>query len=322
MSSAHPLVNHIYTADPRAHVWNDRIYIYPSHDVEAGIPENDLGDHFAMEDYHVLSMDRVGGEVIDHGVALHLRDVPWAARQMWSNDAARKDNRYYMYFPAKDPEGIFRIGVAVSDRPEGPFTAQREPISGSFSIDPSTFEDDDGTQYLYFGGIWGGQLQRWQTGRYDPTVPPEPDNDGPAIGPRVVRLRDDMLDFAETPREISILDESGRPILANDHDRRFFEACWMHRYKGTYYLSYSTGDTHRIVYATGDSPYGAFTYRGVILTPVLGWTTHHSIVHFQGRWYLFYHDCSLSGGQTHLRSVKVTELHYNEDGSVVTIDGR
>jgi hypothetical protein len=59
----------------------------------------------------------------------------------------------------------------------------------------------------------------------------------------------------------------------------------------------------------------------VVLTPVLGWTTHHSIVEFQGRWYLFYHDSSLSRGKTHLRSVKVAELDYGSDGSIRTIDG-
>jgi hypothetical protein len=63
-----------------------------------------------------------------------------------------------------------------------------------------------------------------------------------------------------------------------------------------------------------------FTYKGVILNPVLGWTNHHSIVEFKGKWYLFYHDSTLSGGRTHLRNVKVTELQYNADGSIKMID--
>ena len=130
----------------------------------------------------------------------------------------------------------------------------------------------------------------------------------------------DMLSYAETPKEIELLDKEGNPILQGDNDRRFFEAAWMHKYKGKYYLSYSTGDTHKIVYATGDNPYGPFTYQGVILQPVIGWTNHHSIAEFKGKWYLFYHDSSLSDGQTHLRSVKMTELTYNPDGSIVTID--
>ncbi len=84
------LVKHIYTADPSAHVFNGRIYIYPSHDIDAGIPFNDNGDHFGMRDYHVFSMEDINGEVIDHGVALDIDDVPWAKRQMWAPDAVGK----------------------------------------------------------------------------------------------------------------------------------------------------------------------------------------------------------------------------------------
>src|SRR3954463_5926133 len=78
-----PLIKHIYTADPSAHVFNGKIYIYPSHDVDAGEAFDDLGSHFAMEDYHVLSMDSPTGEAKDNGVALHVNDVPWAEKQMW-----------------------------------------------------------------------------------------------------------------------------------------------------------------------------------------------------------------------------------------------
>jgi hypothetical protein len=321
MSGSQPIVTHMYTADPRAHVFGGRIYVYPSHDIDAGIPEDDEGGHFDMRDYHVLSMDRVGGEVVDHGVALRLEDVPWAERQLWSNDAAEKDGTYYMYFPAKDHAGVFRIGVATSPTPGGPFAALPDPMEGSFSIDTCAFRDDDGAYYLYFGGLWGGQLQRWRTGTYDAAAPRDPMDDGPALGPRVARLRDDMLGFAEPVHEIRILDERGEPIRQQDRARRFFEACWMHKRDGRYYLSYSTGDTHLLVYAVGDGPYGPFTYQGVILTPVLGWTTHHSIVEHEGKSWLFYHDSSLSGGKTHLRSVKVTELTYGDGGSIVTLDG-
>ena len=118
-------------------------------------------------------------------------------------------------------------------------------------------------------------------------------------------MRRRHVGFAEKPRDVNILDENGKPLTAGDNERRFFEASWMHKYNGKYYFSYSTGDTHFIVYATGDSPYGPFTYRGGILEPVLGWTNHHSIVEFEGKWYLFYHDAQLSSGQTHLRNVKV-----------------
>jgi hypothetical protein len=97
---------------------------------------------------------------------------------------------------------------------------------------------------------------------------------------------------------------------------RFFEASWMHKYNGKYYFSYSTGDSHFLCYAIGDNPYGPFTYQGVILDPVVGWTTHHSIVEFKGQWYLCYHDCVPSNDITHLRSLKVQQLFYNEDGTI------
>jgi glycosyl hydrolase family 43 len=314
-----PLVKDIYTADPSAHVFAGKIYIYPSHDIETGAPQDDLGSHFDMRDYHVLSMDAVGGKVTDHGVALDIKSVPWAGRQMWAPDAATKGGKYFLYFPVKDKQDVFRIGVAVGDDPAGPFKPEATPIEGSYSIDPAVFKDGDGQHYMYFGGIWGGQLQRWASGGYKKDdVYPAPDQ--PALAPKVARLRDNMLGFAEPPKDVVIVDEQGKPLKAGDNRRRFFEASWMHTYRGKYYFSYSTGDTHFIVYATGDSPYGPFTYRGKILEPVLGWTNHHSIVEVAGKWYLFYHDAQISGGKTHLRNVKVVELKYRDDGTIEPID--
>ncbi len=314
-----PLVKHIYTADPSAHVFNGKIYIYPSHDIESGIPFDDLGSHFAMQDYHVISMDAIHSEAVDNGVALHVDDVPWAEKQMWAPDAAHKDGKYYLYFPARDYDGIFKIGVAVGDAPEGPFTPRPEAIKGSYSIDPAVFEDEDGSYYMYFGGIWGGQLQKYRKNTNDQTFEmPEPQER--ALLPIVAKLTDDMLEFAEEPKEVQILDTHGNLLLEVDNNRRFFEASWVHKYDGKYYFSYSTGDTHFICYAIGDNPYGPFTYTGRILNPVVGWTSHHSICEVDGKWYLFYHDSSLSKGVTHLRSVKVAEITYNPDGSIVTLD--
>lgn len=314
-----PLVSNIYTADPSAHVFNGKIYIYPSHDIDAGIPFNDNGDHFGMEDYHVISMENVTSEAVDNGVALHVDDVPWAERQMWAPDAAHKNGKYYLYFPAKRANGIFQIGVAISDSPIGPFLPEPEAIKGSYSIDPAVFEDEDGKYYIYFGGIWGGQLQKYRNNKYAEENE-EPLANEIALKPIVALLTDDMKEFSEEPKEIKILDENGEEILAGDNERRFFEASWLHKYNGKYYFSYSTGDTHFICYATGDSPYGPFTYQGIILKPVIGWTSHHSICLVEGKWYLFYHDSSLSKGVTHLRSIKVTEITYNEDGTIVPIN--
>jgi hypothetical protein len=314
-----PLIKHMYTADPSAHVFDGKIYIYPSHDIEAGIPFNDLGDHFGMEDYHVISMGNPSGEALDNGLALHVNDVPWAERQMWAPDAATKDGKYYLYFPAKRANGIFQIGVAVSDSPIGPFMPEPEAIEGSYSIDPAVFCDDDGSYYMYFGGIWGGQLQSYRDNVYAINHH-EPLPNENALGPKMAKLSKDMKSFVETVQEIAILDENGSLLLAGDNDRRFFEASWMHKYNGKYYFSYSTGDTHFICYAIGDNPYGPFTYQGRILNPVIGWTSHHSICEFENKWYLFYHDSSLSEGITHLRSIKLAEILYDENGKIQTLD--
>lgn len=332
MQGKHYLVPKDYMADPSVHVWNDKLYIYPSHDRESGIAENDNGDHFDMNDYHVFSTDdieavaRGEASLEDHGVILRVSDIPWAGRQLWDCDVQEKDGKYYLYFPLKDRNDIFRFGVAVSDRPEGPFTPQPDPMRGSYSIDVAVLKDDapaDGSgkpaYYFYFGGIWGGQLQRYKDNKALEAAH-LPEGEEPALPSRVARLSDDMLQFAEEPQPVLVVDDNGEPLKAND-PHRFFEASWVHKYNGKYYLSYSTGDTHLICYAISDSPYGPFTYKGVILTPVkAGWTTHHCIVEFKGKWYLFHHD-SVPSGKTWLRSLKVCELHYNADGTIQTIEG-
>jgi hypothetical protein len=314
-----PLITHIYTADPSAHVFEGKLYIYPSHDEDHDNEIADDGSQFDMVDYHVFSLVDMDEKPVDHGVVLHVDDVPWAEKQMWAPDAAYKNGTYYFYFPAKDYEGIFRIGVATSSSPAGPFKPEPKPITGSFSIDPAVFIDDDGQAYLYFGGLWGGQLEKWQTGQFDENGA-GPADDKPALYPKGVKLSADMLHMDGPLQDVVILDENGKPLLAGDHDRRFFEAAWLHKYNGRYYFSYSTGDTHFICYAIGDNPMGPFVYQGIILKPVLGWTTHHSIVAFKGKWYLFHHDSSLSGGATNKRSVKVVELTYNADGTIQTIE--
>ena len=150
-----------YMADPSANVFNDKLYIYPSHDWDSGECFDDDGGHFQMKDYHVLRIDGdpMKDEVVDCGKILDVEDVKWAEKQMWDNDVVEKDGKYYLIFSAKDYNGVFHLGVAVADKPEGPFVPQDEPIRGSFSIDPCVFKDEDGQIYCYFGGLWGGQLQ-------------------------------------------------------------------------------------------------------------------------------------------------------------------
>ena len=250
--------------------------------------------------------------------------------RVWLMEDETSEIELQVFGPDTTPLGTLRHGVEPDPEPNhrpGYLVTQTEELEvgfpaeaeGTYSIDPAVFKDTDGRHYMYFGGIWGGQLQRWASGAYKPqdVYPPK---DQPAISAKVARVGDDMVSLAESPRDVVVLDEQAKPLSSGDNGRRFFEASWLHKYNGTYYFSYSTGDTHFIVYATGTSPYGPFTYRGKILEPVLGWTNHHSIVEFQGKWYLFYHDAQLSGGQTHLRNIKVTELKYRPDGSIETVD--
>lgn len=316
MMEARYLFPNDYMADPSANVFNGKLYIYPSHDWDSGEAFDDDGGHFQMKDYHVLSIegDPMTAPVTDHGVILDVNEVPWAEKQMWDNDVVEKDGKYYLIFSAKDYNGVFHLGVAVADRPEGPFRPQPDPIRGSYSIDPCVFKDDDGEIYCYFGGIWGGQLQWYKDNKAlkNEYLPSGKENPLPS---RVARMTADVLQFAEPSRPVLVVDEAGEPLKADD-PHRFFEASWMHKYQGRYYFSYSTGDTHLLCYAVGDNPYGPFTYRGELLQPVVGWTTHHSIVEYQGKWYLFHHDCVPSNGVTWLRSLKVLPLQYDAFGDM------
>ncbi|MBQ3984720.1 MAG: family 43 glycosylhydrolase, partial [Bacteroidales bacterium] len=239
-----------YMADPSVHVFDGKLYIYPSHDWESAAPDDDFGSEYDMKDYHVLSLegpDPMTSPIKDNGKAIDIKDIPWAGRQLWDNDVVKgRDGRYYMYFPAKDKTDIFRCGVAISDSPVGPFVPQPDPIRGSYSIDYAVLHDDDDEYYMYFGGIWGGQLQRYENNMAKDCGTSYPADDEPAIPARVVKLGKDMLQFAEAPKPVVLLDENGKPITVADNNRRFFEASWMHKYNGKYYFSYSTGDTHCI----------------------------------------------------------------------------
>ena len=286
-----------YYADPSANVFNGKLFVYPSHDWEAGAAFDDDGGHFQMKDYHVISMEDVeNGEVTDYGKILDVEQVAWAEKQMWDNDVVEKDGKYFLIFSAKDYNGVFHLGVAVADKPEGPFIPQEQPMRGSYSIDPCVFKDDDGQIYCYFGGLWGGQLQWYKSPKQllkeGIDLGPAADKktqlfapaDVPALPSSVVRLSDDVMQFAEAPHDVIVIDKDGQPLKAGD-PHRFFEASWMHKYNGKYYFSYSTGDSHFLCYAIGE-------------------------------WFLFYHDCVPSNDITHLRSLKVQRLFYNEDGTI------
>ena len=315
-----PLVNDLYTADPSAHVFNGKIYIYPSHDEDIDVVNNDNGDQYDMKDYHVYEMKDTETYPRDCGCVFTLNDVKWASKQLWAPDCQEKDGKYYFYFPARDKNGMFRVGVAVGDKPEGPFTPEDDYIQGTYSIDPCCFKDTDGKYYLTMGGLWGGQLDQYRNNKWSADNK-EPKDKEPACTPKIALLKDNMKELAEELRDLVIVDEFGQPLTGGDDVRRYFEDPWLFKKGDTYYFTYSTGTSHLLCYATSKNVYGPYTYGGCILSPVLGWTTHHSILEFNGKWYLFYHDCERSKGINQKRNVKFRELTFKPDGKIQTMDG-
>ncbi|MET9793577.1 family 43 glycosylhydrolase [Streptomyces canus] len=223
----------------------------------------------------------------DHGVILDLGpDISWADSRAWAPTIAEKDGKYYFYFCADA-----NIGVAVSDSPTGPFKdALGRPLlkAGQFSgqmIDPAVFTDDDGQSYLYWGN-------------------------GHAY---VAPLNDDMTSVDLT--KMKDITPSG-----------YNEGSFVIKRKGTYYLTWSENDTrdenYRVAYATGPSPTGPWTKRGVILEKDLSLGIkgpgHHSVVHVPGTddWYIAYHRFAIPGGDGMHRETTVDKLDFDSDGLI------
>ena len=317
-----PLVKDIYTADPSAHVWDGKIYVYPSHDIDGPAVEDDLGSHFEMRDYRVLRMDKIGGPVTVGPVALDVKGRTLGSQADVGARCREKGRHILSLLPRQGQGRRLPHWRRHRKRPDGSLQGPAKADQGQlFHRPPQSSRTRTGRATcisVAFGAASFSVMPPANMIRMGPR-PTLARTTRPALAPRVAKMSGDMLEFAETPREIQIVDDKGKPLLGGDHDRRFFEAAWMHKYKGKYYFSYSTGDTHYLAYGIGDSPYGPFTYKGRILEPVEGWTTHHSIVEWGGKWWLFYADSQLSG-QTRLRNVKVTELKYNPDGTIQTIN--
>lgn len=278
VQAENPIVKHIRTADPSAHVWQDgKVWIYTSHDMDTATTYN------SMDGYHAFSSTDMHNWT-DHGEILHSRDIPWGANGlMWAPTAIYKNNQYYLIYPhSADGSRNMRCGIAVSDVPEGPFTDAGwiEGITGKW-LDPCVFMDEDSIAYLYWG----------------------------VNAPKVARLSDDLLTLAEQPRDVE---------YGSDN---FFEASYMHTYKGKYYYSYSARKGG--FYGIGDSPYGPFAYKGAV-NPDQS-QDHHSMVEYKDQWYFFYHIRDWNSGTRVRRNTSVEYLYYNEDGSMQpvfpTVDG-
>lgn len=280
-----PLIRNMYSADPSARVFGDSVYVFPSHDILATPGHGRIG-WFCMEDYHVFSSKDLT-EWKDNGIVVSQTTVPWSkhdAYSMWAPDCIEKAGKYYFYFPATADSAYglgFAIGVAVADRPSGPYVPEPTPIKNVHGIDPNVFIDKDGQAYLFWaqGNIFGA------------------------------KLKDNMLELASDPVILQDLPAKGLkegPYLFERNDR--------------YYLTFPHAEnkTERLEYAMGSSPLGPFKWTGVIMdeSPTGCWTNHQSIIQYKNQWYLFYHHNDYSPQFDKARSIRADSLTFNDDGTI------
>ncbi|OKZ04376.1 MAG: alpha-N-arabinofuranosidase [Bacteroides sp. CAG:1060_57_27] len=282
LDAQNPIIRDQFTADPTARVFEGKVYLYPSHDIISPVePERKW---FSMADYHVFSSEDLVNWT-DHGMILSQENVPWGNPEgysMWAPDCVYKNGKYYFYFPNAPKEGRgFAIGVAVADKPYGPFTPEQKPIEGVGGIDPCVLVASDGSAYLYWSGM----------------------------GLRGAKLADNML---ELDGESVRLDEN---LPAG-----FKEGPFIFERNGKFYLTYPwvQDRTETLAYAMSDNPLGPYEFKGIIMaqSPSACWTNHHSLVEYKGEWYLFYHHNDYSPQFDKNRSVRIDKVIFNEDGTI------
>ena len=291
-----PIIRDQFTADPTARVFNDKVYLYPSHDIFP--PEGQRQDWFCMEDYHVFSSENLT-DWTDHGMIVTQNNVPWVrpnSYSMWAPDCVYRNGKYYFYFPSAPATGMgFAVGVAISDNPEGPFIPEPEPIKGINGIDPCVLLASDGNAYIF----WGNG--------------------------RCAKLKDNMKELADdNPRETVKWGNREMEMVGvhclKDLPNRQAEGPFAFEYNGNYYLTYPyvREKTEVLAYAMSKNPMGPYEYKGLIMAeqPNGCWTNHHSIVNYKGQWYLFYHHNYLSPNDDKRRSACIEKLYFNADGTI------
>jgi len=273
-------------ADPDVQVWGDTIWVYTSQDRKmiSGVHES----HYdAMDGYHVFSTTDLVNWT-NHGEIIHSKDIAWAnGGFLWAPGSARKNGKYYLYYPIKDKQMQWKIGVAVGNTPIGPFKDTGKPIDGLGGIDPKVFIDDDGQAYLY---------------------------NNSAV---VAKLKPNMIELAEPTRKIVY---GSSEVMSNDTSR-FSEGSYMHKKDGIYYYSYTClgNKINPGMYAMGKSPYGPFEFKGGMASWPKGAQDHHSIIEFKGQWYYFYHSSPENFPlykESQGRVFGFDRLYYNKDGSI------
>ncbi len=286
VNAQNPIVQTAYTADPAPLVYNDKLYLYTSHD-------EDDSTWFTMNDWKLYSTDDMVNWT-EHPTPLSFKTFEWARGDAWAAQCIERDGKFYMYVPVTDRKGESAIGVAVADSPYGPFydPLGTPLVQADFgNIDPTVFIDDDGQAYLY----WGNPNCFY------------------------VKLNKDMISYEGEIHAVPMKPESfgrreGNPKRATLYE----EAPWLYKRKGAYYLFYAGGPIpEHLAYATSDSPEGPWKYGGTVMAKEGGsFTNHPGIVDFRGKTYLFYHDASLPGGSGFTRSVCVREMDFGRDGKV------
>ena len=309
MQAQNPIVRDQYTADPTARVFNGKVYLYPSHDINP--PAGQRQDWFCMADYHVFSSENLT-EWTDHGMIFSQQQVPWGrpdGYSMWAPDCVEKNGKYYFYFPNGPKSGRgFAVGVAVADRPEGPFRLQPEPIKGISGIDPCVLVDDDGQAYIYWS----------------------------CMGIRGARLKSNMLELADPLQEVKMPRRENMPemppMMVGGEEMKglpegFKEGPFAFKRGGWYYLTFpwvrgskenGANPTETLAYAMSKSPLGPWDFKGIIMAEHQNhcWTNHHSLVEYQGQWYLFYHHNFFSPNDDKRRSACIEKVAFNADGTI------
>ncbi|MEV6302176.1 family 43 glycosylhydrolase [Actinoplanes sp. NPDC051861] len=287
-----------YSADPAPLVDGGNLYIYTGHD-EAGPAVND----FIMNEWGAFRTADPSQKDWTHFPSLMRPEnvFSWATpgRAYAGQVVKGPDGRYYWYVPVSERDSTaankFAIGVAVSDTPTGPWTdhiggpliSQRVPTANTIENIDPTILVEGQRVFLYWGTF--GQL-------------------------RLIELAADMRTPVTTQQPVSGL-------------TGFFEASWLFKRNGTYYLAYAgnnAGPTSActpanyhacIAYATATSPTGPWTYRGTVLTPVSSTTSHPGIVEFNGQWWMVYHTADAVGGGHFRRSVAIDRLEWDDTQS-------
>lgn len=278
VNNGNPLITHKHTADPAVMVCGDTLWLYTGNDM----PGNRPG--YNMKNWCVFSTTDMQ-HWTEHPVPLYIKDFAWDRNgASYAAHVVGRNGKYY-YYISTNGSGI---GVAVADRPEGPFKdalghqliRTEDCFDATHSwvcIDPAVFVDDDGQAYIF----WGNRMCYY------------------------AKLKDNMI-------------ELDGPVHRIDTQLRdFTEAPWVHKHGNKYYLTYAQGWPEKIGYATADKVTGPWEYQGII-SEVAGNsnTTHPAIVDFKGKSYFFSHTGGIFDGGSGSRSVIVEPLRYEKDGRI------